>query len=108
MCSQLNLNSPANGEPCIYHWPMGNEKVDGALEIIEAIKWVCEDFPEMRLAIDNCILANCDIKSYESMRTVCERFNRVIDSLRQMVCIFSFIFFYICFCFNHQAIPTFI
>lgn len=82
---ELVLHSPANGDPCVYYWPMDEKaKGEGAVEIIETIKWVCDDFPEMKLALDNCILSGCDLKSYESMKIVCDRYNRVIDSVRQM------------------------
>ncbi|KAG8292491.1 hypothetical protein J6590_037621 [Homalodisca vitripennis] len=49
--------------------------------------WVCEDFPELKLPLENNILSDYDTKSYDSMRSLCDRFNRAIDSMVQLVSI---------------------
>ncbi|XP_028176324.1 histone-lysine N-methyltransferase, H3 lysine-79 specific isoform X2 [Ostrinia furnacalis] len=85
MALDLRLHSPAGAEPIVYTWPLtsghGSEKHDGALEIVETIKWVCDDLPEMKAALENNILCDFDTHSYESMRALCDRFNRAIDSV---------------------------
>ncbi|KAL0901679.1 hypothetical protein ABMA27_006877 [Loxostege sticticalis] len=89
MALDLRLHSPAGAEPIVYTWPLtsghGSEKHDGALEIVETIKWVCDDLPEMKAALENNILCDFDTHSYESMRALCDRFNRAIDSVVALV-----------------------
>ncbi|XP_075971171.1 DOT1 like histone lysine methyltransferase grappa isoform X2 [Anticarsia gemmatalis] len=85
MALDLRLHSPAGAEPVVYTWPLtsghGSDKHDGALEIVETIRWVCDDLPEMKAALENNILCDYDTHSYESMRALCDRFNRAIDSV---------------------------
>lgn len=57
------------------------DKHDGALEIVETIRWVCDDLPEIKAALENNILCDYDTHSYDSMRALCDRFNRAIDSV---------------------------
>ncbi|KAF7286980.1 hypothetical protein GWI33_002823 [Rhynchophorus ferrugineus] len=82
---ELKLHSPAGAEPVLYTWPLtsgrGNDKHDGALEIVETIRWVCEDLPELKLPLENNILCDYDTRSFESMKSLCDRFNRAIDSV---------------------------
>ncbi|XP_073994483.1 DOT1 like histone lysine methyltransferase grappa isoform X2 [Rhodnius prolixus] len=82
---ELRLHSPVGAEDVVYHWPLtsgrGSDKHDSALEIVETIRWVCEDFPELKLPLENNILSDFDTKSYESMKCLCDRFNRAIDSM---------------------------
>lgn len=85
MASELRLHSPAGADPVVYHWPLtsgtGSDKHDGAIEIIDTIRWVAEDFPELKQPLDNTILHEYDTRSFESMRDVCDKFNRAIDGL---------------------------
>ncbi|XP_045482093.1 histone-lysine N-methyltransferase, H3 lysine-79 specific isoform X2 [Harmonia axyridis] len=86
MCTlTLTLHSPAGAEPVSYTWPLtsgrGNDKHDGALEIVETIRWVCEDLPQLKLPLENNILCDYDTRDYESMKNLCDRFNKAIDSL---------------------------
>uniref|UniRef100_A0A2R5L708 Histone-lysine N-methyltransferase, H3 lysine-79 specific n=1 Tax=Ornithodoros turicata TaxID=34597 RepID=A0A2R5L708_9ACAR len=82
---ELRLHSPAGAEPAVYHWPLStSDKHDGAIEIVETIRWVCEDFPELKLAMENHVLHDYDTKSYESMKTLCDKYNRAIDSVLQL------------------------
>ncbi|CAG9817009.1 unnamed protein product [Phaedon cochleariae] len=82
---ELKLHSPAGADPVLYTWPLtsgrGNDKHDGAIEIVETIRWVCEDLPELKLPLENNILCDYDTRSYESMKSLCDRFNRAIDSV---------------------------
>ncbi|XP_078658462.1 uncharacterized protein LOC144903875 isoform X4 [Branchiostoma floridae x Branchiostoma belcheri] len=85
MAMELRLKSPAGAEPAIYHWPLQSDNNrDEALEIIETIRWVCEDFPELKLAMENNVLLDYDTKSYESMKTICDKYNRAIDATLQL------------------------
>ncbi|VVC26314.1 Hypothetical protein CINCED_3A017653 [Cinara cedri] len=85
---ELRLHSPVGADPVAYKWPMiigrGSDKHDGALGIIETIKWVCDDFPDMKIPLENNILCDYDTKSYDSMKSLCDRFNKAIDSMLQM------------------------
>ncbi|CAB3239843.1 unnamed protein product [Arctia plantaginis] len=85
MALDLRLHSPAGAEPVVYTWPLtsghGSDKHDGALEIVETIRWVCDDLPDMKAALENNILCDFDTHSYDSMRALCDRFNRAIDSV---------------------------
>ncbi|KAG1676207.1 Histone-lysine N-methyltransferase, H3 lysine-79 specific [Nymphon striatum] len=44
-------------------------------------KWVCDDIPDLQLAMQNNVLNDYDIRSYDSMKTLCDRYNRAIDTL---------------------------
>ncbi|XP_014257379.1 histone-lysine N-methyltransferase, H3 lysine-79 specific-like isoform X2 [Cimex lectularius] len=82
---ELRLHSPVGAEAVVYQWPLtsgrGPDKHDSALEIVETIRWVLEDFPELKLPLENNILTNFDTKSFDSMKSLCDRFNRAIDSM---------------------------
>lgn len=49
------------------------------------MRWVCEDLPDLKLPLENNILVNYDTRDYESMKGLCDRFNRAIDSVVQLV-----------------------
>lgn len=48
-------------------------------------RWVCEDLPELKLPLENNILCDYDTRSYDSMKSLCDRFNRAIDSVVALV-----------------------
>ncbi|KFV67785.1 Histone-lysine N-methyltransferase, H3 lysine-79 specific, partial [Dryobates pubescens] len=50
---------------------------DAAHEIIETIRWVCEEIPDLKLAMENYVLIDYDTKS-------CDKYNRAIDSIHQL------------------------
>ncbi|KYN43096.1 Histone-lysine N-methyltransferase, H3 lysine-79 specific [Trachymyrmex septentrionalis] len=85
---ELRLHSPAGAEPIVYQWPLtsgsGSDRHDGALDVIETMRWVCEDLPDLKLPLENNILCDYDPRDYESMKSLCDRFNRAIDSLVQL------------------------
>ncbi|KAJ1524287.1 hypothetical protein ONE63_010799 [Megalurothrips usitatus] len=93
MAQELVLHSPVGAEPVVYPWPLssGGEKGDGAVEIVETIRWVCEDHPELEFALKNNILSDYDTRSYDSMKGLCDKYNRAIDSIVQLV---SRVFFF--------------
>ncbi|XP_035229778.1 histone-lysine N-methyltransferase, H3 lysine-79 specific-like [Stegodyphus dumicola] len=83
---ELRLHSPCGGEPAIYQWPLtASDKYDRATEIVDTIRWVCEDFPEIKLAMENYVLHDYDTKSYESMKKLCDKYNRAIDGVVNLV-----------------------
>ncbi|XP_071953003.1 uncharacterized protein [Antedon mediterranea] len=86
MSQELRLHSPAGSEPASYQWPLQHtDKIDGAHEIVDTIRWVCEEIPELKLAMQrNQVLSDYDTKSYESMHSLCERYNRAIDAILQL------------------------
>ncbi|XP_072018046.1 LOW QUALITY PROTEIN: uncharacterized protein [Amphiura filiformis] len=85
MAKELRLNSPAGTESAVYSWPLQHtDKSDGAKEIVDTIKWVCGDIPELQLAMKNNVLKDYDPNCYESMSTLCEKYNRAIDVIKSM------------------------
>ncbi|XP_071522598.1 histone-lysine N-methyltransferase, H3 lysine-79 specific isoform X2 [Panulirus ornatus] len=84
----LKLHSPAGVEAITFQWPLtsgsGSDKHDGAYEIVETIRWVCEDIPELKRAMEVNILSDYDTRSYDSMRQLCDKYNRAIDSVLQL------------------------
>lgn len=87
----LRLNSPAYVEPMFYKWPLqtgsGAELHDNGIEILETIRWVCEDMPEIKASLEDVQLHEIDTSCYESMRNVCDIYNKAMDSVAKMVCI---------------------
>ncbi|XP_006812611.1 uncharacterized protein LOC100366496 [Saccoglossus kowalevskii] len=82
MVMELRLHSPAGAEAVVYTWPIpAQDNRDGALEIVDTIRWVCEDIPELKLAMENYVLNDYDVKNYQSMSVLCEKYNRAIDGI---------------------------
>ncbi|XP_059243598.1 histone-lysine N-methyltransferase, H3 lysine-79 specific, partial [Mustela nigripes] len=73
-------------EPAVYPWPLPvyDKHHDAAHEIIETIRWVCEEIPDLKLAMENYVLIDYDTKSFESMQRLCDKYNRAIDSIHQL------------------------
>nr|XP_028694508.1 histone-lysine N-methyltransferase, H3 lysine-79 specific isoform X4 [Macaca mulatta] len=63
---------------------LGDKHHDAAHEIIETIRWVCEEIPDLKLAMENYVLIDYDTKSFESMQRLCDKYNRAIDSIHQL------------------------
>uniref|UniRef100_A0A8C6LZX9 Histone-lysine N-methyltransferase, H3 lysine-79 specific n=1 Tax=Nothobranchius furzeri TaxID=105023 RepID=A0A8C6LZX9_NOTFU len=91
---ELKLKSPVGAEPAGYPWPLpvyvsvdfrhSDKHHDAAHEIIETIRWVCEEIPDLKLAMENYVLIDYDTKSFESMQRLCDKYNRAIDSIHQL------------------------
>ncbi|XP_054162694.1 histone-lysine N-methyltransferase, H3 lysine-79 specific-like [Oppia nitens] len=80
MC-KLKLMSPAGAESAEYDWPLtSSDKYDGAIEIVDTIRHVCEDHPDIKKAMEMNVLNAYDTKCFESMKTLCDKYNRVISS----------------------------
>ncbi|CAL9696388.1 unnamed protein product [Knipowitschia caucasica] len=83
---ELKLKSPVGAEPAGYPWPLPiyDKHHDAAHEIIETIRWVCEEIPDLKLAMENYVLIDYDTKCFESMQRLCDKYNRAIDSIHQL------------------------
>ncbi|XP_036704412.1 histone-lysine N-methyltransferase, H3 lysine-79 specific [Balaenoptera musculus] len=83
---ELRLESSVGAEPAVYPWPLPvyDKHHDAAHEIIETIRWVCEEIPDLKLAMENYVLIDYDTKSFESMQRLCDKYNRAIDSIHQL------------------------
>ncbi|XP_036409926.1 histone-lysine N-methyltransferase, H3 lysine-79 specific-like isoform X3 [Megalops cyprinoides] len=83
---ELKLKSPVGAEAAGYPWPLPvyDKHHDAAQEIIETIRWVCEEIPDLKLAMENYVLIDYDTKSFESMQRLCDKYNRAIDSIHQL------------------------
>ncbi|XP_046576034.1 histone-lysine N-methyltransferase, H3 lysine-79 specific-like isoform X1 [Haliotis rubra] len=85
MTQELKLHSPAGAEPAVYQWPIpGSDGRDGAHEIIDTIRWVCEDFPELKQSMDPKLIQGTDSKSYESLKRLCDIYNNNLDDALQL------------------------
>ncbi|KAG7268099.1 hypothetical protein CRUP_031035, partial [Coryphaenoides rupestris] len=84
---ELKLKSPVGAEAAGYPWPLPvyDKHHDAAHEIIETIRWVCEEIPDLKLAMENYVLIDYDTKCFESMQRLCDKYNRAIDSIHQLV-----------------------
>ncbi|XP_075588346.1 DOT1 like histone lysine methyltransferase grappa isoform X2 [Dermatophagoides farinae] len=81
---KLRLLSPVGAEAAEYDWPLVvMNKYNAAIEIIETIRLVAEEFPPLETALKN-ILADYDTSSYEKMKCFCDRYNKVIKGSVQM------------------------
>lgn len=87
---KLYLHSPVGAERTEYGWPIisnsnNKDKCNGVFEILETIKWVCEDIPELRPALEKHFSdMEFDPKSYESVKAVCDKYNLIVDVCSKM------------------------
>ena len=84
----LKLHSPSDAEPFVYKWPLsvgiGPENHDSGLEIIETVRLVCEDIPEIKSSLDEIVFGEIDTSDYEMMKNFCDTFNKAIDSIKAL------------------------
>lgn len=85
----LKLHSPSDAEPFVYKWPLsvgiGPEHHDSGVEIIETVRLVCEDIPEIKSSLEEIVFAETiDTSDYETMRNFCDTFNKAIDSIKAL------------------------
>jgi H3 lysine-79-specific histone-lysine N-methyltransferase len=82
---KLVLHSPASSEYVEYRWPLNRtETWDEAVEIVETIRWVCRDFPDLKLAVEKFVLNSFEPTSFESMKQLCERYNRAVANIKKL------------------------
>ncbi|KAL4236947.1 Histone-lysine N-methyltransferase [Mactra antiquata] len=85
MTKELKLHSPVGSDPVVYTWPIpSSDDKDGAQEIIDTIRLVSAEIPELEQALNKNILKNYDTNSYDSMKCLCDKYNRAIDSVLQL------------------------
>uniref|UniRef100_A0A2I3GFN4 Histone-lysine N-methyltransferase, H3 lysine-79 specific n=1 Tax=Nomascus leucogenys TaxID=61853 RepID=A0A2I3GFN4_NOMLE len=77
---ELRLKSPVGAEPTVYPWPLPiyDKHHDAAHEIIKTIRWVCEEIPDLKLAMENYVLIDYDTKRFKSMQRLCDKYNRQV------------------------------
>lgn len=82
----IKINSPAGMEAMSYKWPLQNgPSSDNGIEILDTIRWVCEDMPEIKAALEHIQFNQVDTTSYEDMRGVVDIYNKAIDSVLSLV-----------------------
>ncbi|XP_018428784.1 PREDICTED: histone-lysine N-methyltransferase, H3 lysine-79 specific-like, partial [Nanorana parkeri] len=79
---ELKLKSPVGAEPAIYPWPLPiyDKHHDAAHEIIETIRWVCEEIPDLKLAMENYVLIDYDTKRYPTVKVTRSSLERRLNS----------------------------
>jgi len=86
----LKLKSVAGAEPMEYRWPLtcgrGNVKGaedehDQASEIVESIRWVGVDWPEVMEDMGS-LLKTYDRKDWTCMNRIVDTFNKAVDRMR--------------------------
>lgn len=84
----LKLHSPSDAEPFLYKWPLSlgidSDKHDSGMEIIETVRLVCEDIPEIKSSLDDIVFGEINTSDYETMRNFCDTFNKAIDSIKAL------------------------
>lgn len=82
------LNSPVGNKHATYTWPLTytirGQKIDGAEEIIETIRWVAREYPEFKSAIEHLLSVQPDYKSYDSIKSLCDKYNKITDYVMKM------------------------
>ncbi|XP_076440940.1 uncharacterized protein LOC143280205 isoform X2 [Babylonia areolata] len=82
---ELKLHSPVGGESITYTWPVsGSEGKEGGDEVVDTIRMACEEHQELKEIVEHRILQDYDTKCFESIKKVCERYNKAVDSFRQL------------------------
>lgn len=95
---KLELHSPVGTEQFTYTWPLiigtGTDQHDGGADIIDTVRWVCEELPEIKSALEDIVFHEVDTTDYHAMKYFCDRYNKVIDSfvalVRNLVSAFSY------------------
>ncbi|XP_037954058.1 histone-lysine N-methyltransferase, H3 lysine-79 specific isoform X2 [Teleopsis dalmanni] len=82
----LVLRSPAgSSEVVTYTWPLqvgsGQDKHDNGIDIIDTIKFVCDDLPSISSAFEEINLNQIDTACYKTMTNLVDRFNKAVDSI---------------------------
>ncbi|XP_043653218.1 histone-lysine N-methyltransferase, H3 lysine-79 specific [Drosophila teissieri] len=82
----LVLRSPAGSSDVIsFAWPLqighGQDKHDNGIDIIDTIKYVCDELPSMSSAFEETNLHQIDTACYKTMTGLVDRFNKAVDSI---------------------------
>lgn len=82
------LNSPVGAKPAIFKWPLTyvtkGQKIDGAEEIIETIRWVSREYIEFKPAIENLLPDQLNLKSYDCIKGLCDKYNKITELVAKM------------------------
>lgn len=86
----LILRSPAGSvEVVTFSWPLqfgtGVDKHDNGLDIIETIKYVCNDIPGIKSAFEETKFHEIDTACFKTMTNLVDKFNKAVDSIVQLV-----------------------
>lgn len=84
----LVLRSPAGGEDVTYTWPLqigsGADRHDNGIDIIETIRHVCEDIPEINSAFESFSFNDVDTTCHKAMTLLVDRFNKTVEQIREL------------------------
>lgn len=82
------LNSPVGSKPAVYKWPLTyvskGQKIDEIEEIIETIRWVAHEYLEFKPAIENLLMEQANFRSYECIKSLCDKYNKIPDYVMKM------------------------
>lgn len=86
----LILRSPAgSSEVVTFSWPLqfgtGADKHDNGLDIIETIKFVCNDIPGIKSAFEETQFHEIDTACFKTMTNLVDKFNKAVDSIVNLV-----------------------
>lgn len=85
---EIVLSSPVGCKPAIFRWPLksvhSGEKNGGAGEIIETIRWVAREYVEFKPAIENILPEEPDLTSYDCIKSLCDKYNKISDMVMRM------------------------
>lgn len=88
---EIKIHSPVGAGNVSFIWPLDKlkeakraprrreEKHSIGEDIIETIRLISEDLPNLKNALDNNILTDYDPDDYYSVKHVCDRYNRMIN-----------------------------
>lgn len=86
---KLEIHSPIGVEPFSYSWPLitgnGPDKHDAGQDIIDTIRWVCEELPQIKSALEEIKFHEINTSNYDAMRDLCDRYNKAISSVVALV-----------------------
>lgn len=94
----LVLRSPAGSSDVIsFAWPLqighGQDKHDNGIDIIDTIKFVCDELPSMSSAFEETNLHQIDTACYKTMTGLVDRFNKAVDSIVALVSWFTLLWY---------------
>ena len=86
----LVLRSPAgSSEVLTFSWPLqvgtGQDRHDNGIDIIDTIKFVCDELPSISSAFEEINLNHIDTACYKTMTNLVDRFNKAVDSIVALV-----------------------
>lgn len=90
----LVLRSPAgSSEVLTFTWPLqigtGQDRHDNGIDIIDTIKFVCDELPSLSSAFEEINLNKIDTACYKTMTNLVDRFNKAVDSIVALVSIIN-------------------